>query len=146
MFKSPRRRDLNFTNRKLETLRSNSNETDIVLAAVKQLDSIAERAQKLSKKEDSFDQFGKYIASVLRDLPLKKACLLQQNMTNMIMNEIIQNDNENVLHEQQRSSTTNTYTSDFGSPAMFEELLSESPFTDAEDGSYMITDLSNSKM
>lgn len=100
MFKSPRRRDLNFTNRKLETLRSNSNETDIMLAAVKQLDSIAERAQKLSNKEDSFDQFGKYIASVLRDLPLKKACLLQQNMTNMIMNEIIQNDNENCMNNK----------------------------------------------
>lgn len=56
MFKSPRKRDWN---RKFETLRSSSNETDTVLAAVKQLDSIAERAQKLIKKEDSFDQFGK---------------------------------------------------------------------------------------
>lgn len=64
----------------------------------------------------------------------------------MIMNEIIQIDNANLLHEQQRSSSTNTYTSDFGSPAMFEEMLSESPFTDAEDSSYMIADLSNSEM
>jgi len=56
VFKSPRKRDWN---RKFETLRSSSNETDTVLAAVKQLDSIAERAQKLIKKEDSFDQFGK---------------------------------------------------------------------------------------
>lgn len=133
VFKSPRKRDWNFTNRKLETLKSNSNETDSVLAAVKQLERIAERAKKLSKTEDSFDQFGKYIASVLRDLPLKKACLLQKNVTNMIMNEIIENDNANVLHEKQRSSSTNTYTSDFGSPAMFEELLSESPFSEAGD-------------
>jgi len=51
----------------------------------------------------------------------------------MTMNEIIENNNANVLQEQQRSSSTNTYTSDFGSPAMFEELLSESPFTEAKD-------------
>lgn len=42
---------------------------------------------------------------------------IQQNMTNMIMNEIIQNDNANVLHKQ-RSSSTNMYTSDFESPAI----------------------------
>lgn len=73
MFKSPRKRDWN---RKLETLRSSSNETDTVLAAVKQLYSIAERAQKLSKKEDSFDQFDKYIELVLRDLLFKKSMLI----------------------------------------------------------------------
>lgn len=51
-----------------------------MLAAVKQLDGIAERAQKLTqniKKENSFDQFRKYIASILRDLPPKETCLLQ---------------------------------------------------------------------
>ncbi|KAL4096812.1 hypothetical protein QTP88_021695 [Uroleucon formosanum] len=122
-----------------------SSETDTVLAAVKQLDGIAERAQKLaenSKREDSFDQFGKYIASILRDqLPLKKSYLLQQKMTNMIMNEIIENDNQNAIHELQRSSSlqTSTDTSDFGSPAMFDELLSET-----ED--YMLTDLSNTQL
>lgn len=92
LFKSPQKRDWNLKKRKFETLKSSSSETDTVLAAVKQLNGIAERAQN-SKKEDSFDQFGKYIASVLRDLPLKKACLLQQQMTNMIMNEIIENAN-----------------------------------------------------
>lgn len=107
LFKSPhkQKRDWNLKKRKIETVKSSSSETDTVLAAVKQLDGIAERAQKLaqnSKREDSFDQFGKYIALVLRDqLPLKKSCLLQQKMTNMIMNEIIENDNQNAMHELQ---------------------------------------------
>jgi len=112
-FRSPPKRNWNLKNRKLETLRSSSSETDTVLATVKQLDKIAERAQKLtqnSKREDSFNQFGKYIASVLRDLPLKKACLLQQQMTNMALNEIIDNDNQNAIHEQQRSSSLQTST------------------------------------
>lgn len=144
LFKSPQKRDRNLNKRKFETFKSSSSETDTVLAAVKQLDGIAERAQKLaqnSKREDSFDQFGKYIASVLRDLPLKKSCLLQQKMTNMVMNEIIENDNENAIHELQRSSSlqTSTDTSNFGSPAMFDELLSET-----ED--YMLTDLSNTQL
>jgi len=146
LFKSPQKqkKDWNLKKRKIETVKSSSSETDTVLAAVKQLDGIAERAQKLaqnSKREDSFDQFGKYMASVLRDLPLKKACLLQQKMTNMIMNEIIENDNQNAIHELQRSSSlqTSTDTSDFGSPAMFDELLSET-----ED--YMLTDLSNAQL
>lgn len=129
VFKSPQKR---------ETLRSSSSETDTVLAAVEQLNSIAERTQQLNKKEDSFDQFGKYIASVLRDIPLKKACLLQKSMTNMIMNEIIENNNANAVHEQQRSPSTNTCTSDFGSPVMFEEMLSESPFTEANDSSFVM--------
>jgi hypothetical protein len=147
LFKSPhkQKRDWNLKKRKIETVKSSFSETDTVLAAVKQLDGIAERAQKLaqnSKREDSFDQFGKYIASVLRDqLPLKKSCLLQQKMTNMIMNEIIENDNQNAIHELQRSSSlqTSTDTSDFGSPTMFDELLSET-----ED--YMLTDLSNAQL
>lgn len=65
LFKSQKKRDLNLKMRKFETLKSSSSENNTVLAAVKQLDGIAERAQKLaqnSKKEDSFDQFGKYIA------------------------------------------------------------------------------------
>lgn len=111
LFKSPRKKDWNLKKRKVETLKSSSSETDTVLAAIKQLDGIAERAQKLAqnnKKEDSFDQFGKYIASVLRDLPLKKACLLQQQMTNIIMNEIIENANQNAVHELQSSSSLQT--------------------------------------
>lgn len=112
-FRSLQKRNWNLKNRKLETLRSSLSETDTVLTAVKQLDSIAEKAQK-SKKEDSFNQFGKYIASVLRDLPLKKACLLQQQITNMVMNEIINNDNQNAILEQQKFSSlqTSTNTSD----------------------------------
>lgn len=69
LFKSPQKqkRDWNLKKRKIETVKSSSSETDTVLAAVKQLDGIAERAQKLaqnSKREDSFDQFGKYMTSV----------------------------------------------------------------------------------
>ncbi|VVC46435.1 MADF domain [Cinara cedri] len=78
LFKSPQKRDWNLKKRKFETFKSSCSETDTVLAAVKQLDSIVERAQKLaqnSKSEDSFDQFGKYIVSVLRDYHLKNhAC------------------------------------------------------------------------
>lgn len=94
-FQSSQKRDWNLKKRKLEHSKLSSSDSDTMLAAVKQLDSIADRAEKLSqysKKEDSFYQFGKYIASVLRDLPLKKACLLQQKITNMVMNEIMEND------------------------------------------------------
>ncbi|GFS63017.1 BED-type domain-containing protein [Trichonephila inaurata madagascariensis] len=43
-----------------------------------------------SSKEDSFDHFGKYIASLLRSLPSKKvACRLQGEMINWIMKEQI---------------------------------------------------------
>jgi len=61
----------------------------------------------------------------------------------MVMNEIIENNNENVLHKQQTCSSTNT--SDFSSLAMFDELLSESPFTEGED-CYLSTDLANSEL
>ncbi|GFT99223.1 BED-type domain-containing protein [Nephila pilipes] len=43
-----------------------------------------------SSKEDSFDHFGKYIASLLRNLPSKKvACRLQGEIINFIMKEQI---------------------------------------------------------
>lgn len=104
LFKNPQKRNWNLKKRKLETFKSSSScEIDIVLGAVKRLDRITERAQILaenSKREDSFDQFGKYVASVLRNLPLKKTYLLQQKITNMIINEIIEYDNQNAIHNQ----------------------------------------------
>jgi len=121
-FQSQQKSDWNLKKRKLETPRSSFSETDTMLTAVKQLDRITKSAQKLNqnnKKEDSFDQFGKYIASVLRILPIKKACLLQQKMTNIVMKEIIENE-------------TNIKTSNFGSPNFLDD-------TDPK-----ITDLSNS--
>jgi len=60
----------------------------------------------------------------------------------MIMNEIIENDNQNAIHELQRSSSLQTSSdkSDFGSPAMFDEFLSET------EDCYMITNLSNTQL
>lgn len=135
------KRDCSLKNRKLER-GSTSSETNSVLDVIKQLDDIAERATQHSKKEDTFDQFGKYVASILRNLPHEKACLLQQQMTTILMNEIIENQNKNKINEQQRffSPQTSTNTSNSEYFAMFGELLSESLFTEAKD-CYMITDL-----
>lgn len=57
-------------------------------------------------------------------------------MTNMIMKEMIENSNQNIIHELQSSVDCQTITDEsyLGSPAMFDELLSET-----ED--YYITDL-----
>ncbi|GBM35369.1 hypothetical protein AVEN_181480-2 [Araneus ventricosus] len=46
-----------------------------------------------SNKEDSYDAFGKYIASMLRNLPSKTACKLQGEIVNWILKEQIKNNN-----------------------------------------------------
>ncbi|KAF8787939.1 hypothetical protein HNY73_009487 [Argiope bruennichi] len=44
-----------------------------------------------SYKEDSYEAFGKYIASMLRNLPAKSACKLQGEIVNWILKEQIKN-------------------------------------------------------
>ncbi|CAL1270677.1 unnamed protein product [Larinioides sclopetarius] len=46
-----------------------------------------------SYKEDTYDAFGKYIASMLRNLPSKTACKLQGEIVNWILKEQMKNNN-----------------------------------------------------
>lgn len=58
------------------------------------------------------------------------------------MNKIIENTHQNAIHELQRSSSLQCSkdTNDFGSLAMFDEVLPET------EDCYIITDLSNTQL
>ncbi|KAL3269836.1 hypothetical protein HHI36_008894 [Cryptolaemus montrouzieri] len=67
---------------------SNFLETEKIVSAVEKLDNISKRVASFdssSEKQDSFDHFGKYISSVLRDLPRSKAFSLQADIVSMVM-------------------------------------------------------------
>lgn len=51
--------------------------------AVKKFEKTLERA---ASREDSFDHFGRYVASLLRTLPKDRSLILQQEITTLVMN------------------------------------------------------------
>ncbi|PSN34963.1 hypothetical protein C0J52_24954 [Blattella germanica] len=60
-------------------------ETKRVDAALKRLECISEKVNMLSEKDDNFDTFGKYVASLLRYISAEKAVELQQELINLIL-------------------------------------------------------------
>ncbi|XP_071051372.1 uncharacterized protein [Onthophagus taurus] len=59
-------------------------------SAIDKLDDISKRAANASvSKEDCFDHFGKYIASLLRTLPLDRSPQLQSEIVSMILKPTI---------------------------------------------------------
>ncbi|XP_030747123.1 uncharacterized protein LOC115875751 [Sitophilus oryzae] len=71
--------------RVLQKKRNVENETlELLMSAIDKLDRISKRAT--AEKEDNFDYFGKYIASLLRTLPIQQALSLQQEMITLALN------------------------------------------------------------
>ncbi|XP_054273611.1 mucin-2-like isoform X13 [Macrosteles quadrilineatus] len=91
-----------------ESEQATENETAKVDISVKSLESAIKRLESVSNKLaatsnfDSYDQFGKYISSVLRGLPKKKVVSLKQK----IITEVMQ-----ALSQEEGSGAKNTQTS-----------------------------------
>lgn len=58
----------------------------ITKAVINKMEKILE---KNTVKDDTFDHFGRYIASLLGNLPKEKALTLQQEITTFVVNEHI---------------------------------------------------------
>ncbi|KAL0870845.1 hypothetical protein ABMA27_004689 [Loxostege sticticalis] len=77
-----------------ELLADSLKEVSNQLAVLK--DDMAKRkVQKAQNEEDFHDNFGKYVASLLRLLPTRKALLLQPKIVNMIAAEVLEDGEEN---------------------------------------------------
>ncbi|KAL0821408.1 hypothetical protein ABMA28_004891 [Loxostege sticticalis] len=77
-----------------ELLADSLKEVSSQLAVLK--DDMAKRkVQKAQNEEDFHDNFGKYVASLLRLLPTRKALLLQPKIVNMIAAEVLEDGEEN---------------------------------------------------
>ncbi|PSN39800.1 hypothetical protein C0J52_19446 [Blattella germanica] len=62
-------------------------DTEQIDATLKRLEEISDRVNQLGGRDDSFDVFGKYAASILRCLPPQRAMELQKEVVNLILRE-----------------------------------------------------------
>lgn len=62
-------------------------EISFMINAINKLQGLSNlTSQTIANKDDTFDYFGKYVASILRNLGQPKAMKLQQDITNIIAN------------------------------------------------------------
>lgn len=64
--------------------REEENEFNFMSSAIDKLQDISNRASQVVIKDDSYDHFGRYVASMLRNIGLPTAMRLQQQITCMI--------------------------------------------------------------
>ncbi|PSN35177.1 hypothetical protein C0J52_22409 [Blattella germanica] len=60
-------------------------ETNEVDLALNRLEDISNKVKQLHNREDYFDYFGKYVAALLRSLPIQKAMNMQQEVIKLIL-------------------------------------------------------------
>lgn len=64
----------------------NNNTPNVIMSAMEKLENISQRA---ASKEDNFDHFGRYVASLLRTLPAESALMLQQESVTRILGAVM---------------------------------------------------------
>lgn len=83
---------------------------------MEQLREISSRASEVAiNKHDSYDYFGMYIASMLRNIGSPKAIQLQQNITNLVTNAICQP--EYITTDNSMSGTTSWRQCNLNTPS-----------------------------
>lgn len=91
-------------------------EIGFMTSAIDKLHEISNRASQVAtNKEDSYDHFGKYIASMLRSIGPPKAIRLQQSFMNEITNamcppEYVITDNSTAATSSGRQSNLSTFS------------------------------------
>lgn len=85
------------------TKKSQTNEVNFLSSALNQLQDITNRATQVTvQRDDGYDHFGRYVASLLRTIGLPQAVKLQQQITTMLTNAVCPS--ENLLSEERSRS------------------------------------------
>ncbi|PSN35173.1 hypothetical protein C0J52_22411 [Blattella germanica] len=105
-------------------------ETNEVDLALNRLEDISNKVKQLHNREDYFDYFGKYVAALLRSLPIQKAMNMQQEVIKLILTT---HTNPEVLSKElvsplaRPSLTNDTPSSDTQEAVDLEERLLPAP-------------------